>query len=73
MVTNEPDQLNQRSTVTIPEWRATYVFVFLVILGFALAAQVIGLHWRSWFPGAEGQSFIRGVSAATYTLIAHIN
>ncbi len=73
MVTNELDQLNNRSLLSIPGWRATFLCVFSVILGIALVAQVAGLRWRTWFQVAEGQSFMRGVSAATYTLIAHIN
>lgn len=73
MVSNELEQMNDRSLLSIPEWRGTFFCVFAVIFGIALVAQLTGLRWRNWFAGAEGQSFVRGVSDATYTLIAHIN
>jgi light-harvesting complex 1 beta chain len=55
------------------DWRGTVFLVFMVVLGVALVAQLTGMNWRSWFPGAEGQSFFQSISSATYTLIAHIS
>jgi light-harvesting complex 1 beta chain len=47
---------------------------FLVIVPIALLGQLLGLHWRSWLPGAEGAtSAFGGVKAAVYTFMSHIS
>jgi hypothetical protein len=39
----------------------------------AVFAQVLGWHWRSWLPGAEGvKSMTGGVKAAVYTFMSHL-
>lgn len=46
---------------------------FLVFLAIALVGQVLGWHWRSWLPGAEGvKSMTGGVKAAVYTFMAYL-
>jgi light-harvesting complex 1 beta chain len=46
---------------------------FLVLLPLALAGQLLGWHWRSWLPGAEGvKSIFGGVKAAVYTFMSHL-
>ena len=51
----------------------TFVAAFLLLLPIALIAQALMLRWRSWFPGAEGEtSLIGGVKASVYTFMALI-
>jgi light-harvesting complex 1 beta chain len=39
----------------------------------ALTAQLLGWHWRSWLPGAEGvKSIFGGVKAAVYTFMSYL-
>lgn len=46
---------------------------FVVFLAIALIGQLLGWHWRSWLPGAEGvQSIFGGVKAAVYTFMSHL-
>lgn len=50
-----------------------FVVCFAVFLLVALAAQVTGLRWRGWFPGAEGESSMLGaVKAAVYSVMSHL-
>ncbi|MEN9316275.1 MAG: hypothetical protein RIS35_2668 [Pseudomonadota bacterium] len=54
-----------------------YLFIFatafVVLLAMALVAQTLGLHWRSWLPGAEGvKSVTGGVKAAVYSFMSHL-
>jgi light-harvesting complex 1 beta chain len=47
-----------------------FVVSFVVFLAIALMAQVLGLPWRTWLPGAESvKSIIGGVKAAVYTVV----
>jgi light-harvesting complex 1 beta chain len=46
---------------------------FLVLFGVAVLGQLLGWHWRSWLPGAEGvKSIFGGVKAAVYTFMSHL-
>lgn len=46
---------------------------FAVFLAIALAGQLLGWHWRTWLPGAEGvKSIFGGVKAAVYTFMSHL-
>ena len=46
---------------------------FVVFMAIALAGQLLGWHWRTWLPGAEGvKSLNGGVKAAVYTFMAHL-
>ena len=46
---------------------------FIVFLAIALAGQLLGWHWRTWLPGAEGvKSLFGGVKAAVYTFMSHL-
>ena len=46
---------------------------FAVFLAIALAGQLLGWHWRTWLPGAEGvKSLFGGVKAAVYTFMSHL-
>lgn len=46
---------------------------FTVFLAIALAGQLLGWHWRTWLPGAEGvKSIFGGVKAAVYTFMSHL-
>lgn len=46
---------------------------FSVFLAIALVGQVLGWHWRTWLPGAEGvKSIFGGVKAAVYTFMSHL-
>ena len=54
-------------------FRVIFASAFVVLLAMALVAQTLGLHWRSWLPGAEGvKSVTGGVKAAVYTLMSHL-
>ena len=53
--------------------RVIFAVGFAVFLSIALLAQVTGMHWRSWLPGAEGvKSLTGGVQAAVYTFMSHL-
>lgn len=46
---------------------------FAVFLVIALMGTAMGLHWRTWLPGAEGmKSIFGGVKAAVYTFMSHV-
>jgi light-harvesting complex 1 beta chain len=46
---------------------------FAVLFAVALLGQVLGLHWRSWLPGAENmKSITAGVESGVYTFMSHI-
>ena len=50
-----------------------YIASFAVLLVIALVSQLMFLHWRTWFPGAEGEkTLIGGVRAAVYTFMSHL-
>lgn len=62
---------------TVQPRYGSYQLIFtvslLVFFAIALAGQLLGLHWRSWLPGAEGvKSLHGGVKAAVYTFMSHI-
>jgi light-harvesting complex 1 beta chain len=46
---------------------------FVVFLVVALGASMLTWHWRSWFPGAEGEtSLVGGVKSAVYTFMSYL-
>jgi light-harvesting complex 1 beta chain len=46
---------------------------FVVFLVVALGASMLTWQWRSWFPGAEGEtSLIGGVKSAVYTFMSYL-
>jgi light-harvesting complex 1 beta chain len=50
-----------------------FVLSYPVLLAIALIGQLLGWHWRSWLPGAEGvDSLFGGVKAAVYTFMSHL-
>jgi light-harvesting complex 1 beta chain len=50
-----------------------FVVVFPVFLAIALCGQLLGWHWRTWLPGAEGvKSVFGGVKAAVYTFMSYL-
>jgi light-harvesting complex 1 beta chain len=50
-----------------------FVVGYSVVLTVALAAQLTGLHWRQWFPGAEGAgSLFSGVKQAVYSFMSYL-
>ena len=50
-----------------------FAISFLVFMAIALVGQLLGWHWRSWLPGAEGvKGIYGGVKAAVWTFMAHI-
>ncbi|HEY6134105.1 MAG TPA: hypothetical protein VIW70_09015 [Rubrivivax sp.] len=62
---------------TVPQDFRSYGIIFalsfLVFLGVAVFGQLLGWHWRSWLPGAEGvKSIFGGVKAAVYTFMSHL-
>lgn len=51
-----------------------FLLSFAVVLCVAVAAQLLFVKWRPWFPGAEGEtSLIKGVRAGVYTFLSHLN
>jgi len=47
---------------------------FVVFAAIAIVGQMLGWHWRSWLPGAEGvKSMTGGVKAAVYTFMSHLH
>jgi light-harvesting complex 1 beta chain len=54
-------------------YQSIFACGFLIFLAIALVAQMLGWHWRSWLPGAEGmKSMTGGVKAAVYTFMSHL-
>jgi light-harvesting complex 1 beta chain len=54
-------------------WAVIFAIGFVVFLAIALIGQLLGWHWRSWLPGAEGvKSVFGGVKAAVYTFMSHL-
>ena len=46
---------------------------FLLFLLIAILSTCLRLPWRSWLPGAEGNSsLLRDIRSAVYTLMSHI-
>jgi light-harvesting complex 1 beta chain len=54
-------------------WSVIFAASFLVFTVIALFGQLLGWHWRTWLPGAEGvKSVFGGVKAAVYTFMSHL-
>ncbi|MDP4301402.1 hypothetical protein [Leptothrix discophora] len=54
--------------------QALFILSFSVVFCVAIAAQLLFVRWRSWFPGAESEkSLIKGVRAGVYTFLSHLN
>jgi hypothetical protein len=54
-------------------YKVIFVVSFLLILSVALAASMVGLDWRAWFPGAEGsKSLMKSVTAGVYTFMPNL-
>jgi light-harvesting complex 1 beta chain len=74
IVTNADDHsvqelLKNDSTFFMLIFSASFV-VFLVV---ALGASMLTWQWRSWLPGAEGEtSLIGGVKSAVYTFMSYL-
>lgn len=52
---------------------AIYALSFMAFMAIALAGQMLGWHWRTWLPGAEGvKSIFGGVDSAVYTFMSHL-
>lgn len=52
---------------------AIFSLGFVVFLVIALFGQLLGQHWRTWLPGAEGvESIFGGVKAAVYTFMSYL-
>ena len=50
-----------------------FVPCFVVLLSFAVLAQLVGLRWKSWLTGAENMTNVfAGVKASVYTFMSHI-
>jgi light-harvesting complex 1 beta chain len=46
---------------------------FVIFAAIAVVGQMLGWHWRTWLPGAEGvKSMTGGVKAAVYTFMSHL-
>ena len=46
---------------------------FVVFLAIAVIGTLLGWHWRTWLPGAEGmKSIFGGVKAGVYTFMSHL-
>jgi len=52
---------------------AIFSVSFVIFAAIAVVGQMLGWHWRSWLPGAEGvKSMTGGVKAAVYTFMSHL-
>jgi light-harvesting complex 1 beta chain len=58
----------------VASFRLIFIASFAVIFVVALAASLLAMDWRSWFPGAEnGKSVVGGVKAAVYTFMSNLS
>ena len=74
-VQKNPDGVPRAMSARDDELVYLYIFAtaFVMLLAMALVAQMLGLHWRSWLPGAEGvKSVTGGVKAAVYSFMSHL-
>lgn len=64
-------------SAVMPELRnegIIFALSFIVLMTIALLGQLIGWHWRSWLPGAEGaKSIFGGVKAGVYTFMSNLS
>ncbi len=73
MVHSESTAHKQGSAGRASSYALIFMLSFVVFLAIALIGQVLGWHWRSWLPGAEGvKSLYGGVKAAVYTFMSHL-
>ncbi len=73
MVHSESAPHKQGTTARTSSFALIFALSFVVFLAIALMGQVLGWHWRSWLPGAEGvKSLYGGVKAAVYTFMSHL-
>ena len=50
---------------------AIYLIGFVAVMGLAVVGSLLGLKWRSWFPGAEGGgSLVASVSAVVCSFMS---
>ena len=50
-----------------------FALAFSVFMVIAVFGQLLGWHWRTWLPGAEGvKSVFGGVKAAVYTFMSYL-
>ena len=69
------ESLNPKMTAVAMSggYRAIFALSFTAFLVIALFGQLLGWHWRTWLPGAEGvKSIFGGVKAAVYTFMSHL-
>jgi light-harvesting complex 1 beta chain len=73
MVHSDSTAHKQGSAGRASSFALIFALSFVVFLAIALMGQVLGWHWRSWLPGAEGvKSLYGGVKAAVYTFMSHL-
>ena len=67
-VSYKPNGLDEKIAFVL-----SFVPCFAVLLSFAVLAQMVGLRWKSWLPGAENMTNVfAGVKASVYTFMSHI-
>ena len=60
----------KRDSIT---FRGIYAVSFVVFLAVAVVVQLLPLHWRTWFPGAEGgETLVGDVRSAVYTFMSYL-
>lgn len=73
MATTETTLLKPAAAAESRSFWLIFAASFSVLLVIALFGQLLGWHWRSWLPGAEGvKSIFGGVKAAVYTFMSHL-
>lgn len=74
MVHSESAPHKHDATGRTSSYALIFALSFVVFLAIALAGQLLGWHWRTWLPGAEGvKSLYGGVKAAVYTFMSHLS
>ena len=54
--------------------RTIFICGYVLFFSIALVAGAVGVHWRTWLPGAEGvKSLNGGVKAAVYSFMSLIH
>jgi light-harvesting complex 1 beta chain len=54
-------------------FQAIFLAGFVLFLVIAIVGQLLGWHWRTWLPGAEGvKSLTGGVKSAVYTFMSQL-
>jgi light-harvesting complex 1 beta chain len=70
LITSTPHDGSGAGTVS---FQAIFLAGFVLFWVIAIVGELLGWHWRTWLPGAEGvKSLTGGVKSAVYTFMSQL-